>query len=188
MEDWAEIRVLHRRERRDRRAIARRWGISRTTVDRALDCDDPPRYSRPPVETMFTPVESRVRELEQFPDRIGHASPPRHPHDREVLRPRHERKGSRSRPREASLEARAIPGRPSRGTLANLGEEVPGRSNRDHVFLRRGSELAADQSHSETGPLKGPVSSYSEGGLVGTPQRGHCPGFRVHALQSAACT
>jgi transposase len=69
MEDWAEIRVLHRRDKLGRRAIARRLGISRTTVDRALDCDDPPRYSRPPVDTMFTPIEPAVRELlKAFPD------------------------------------------------------------------------------------------------------------------------
>lgn len=63
MEDWAEIRVLHRRDGLSKREIARRLGISRVTVDRALASDRPPRYSRPAVETSFTPVEPLVREL-----------------------------------------------------------------------------------------------------------------------------
>ena len=63
MEDWAEIRVLHRRDGLSKREIARRLGVSRVTVDRALASDRPPRYSRPAVATSFTPVEPLVREL-----------------------------------------------------------------------------------------------------------------------------
>lgn len=63
MEDWAEIRALHRRDGLSKREIARRLGISRVTVDRALASDRPPRYSRPQVATSFTPVEPVVREL-----------------------------------------------------------------------------------------------------------------------------
>ena len=63
MEDWAEIRALHRRDGLSKREIARRLGISRVTVDRALASDRPPRYSRPAVATSFTPVEPLVREL-----------------------------------------------------------------------------------------------------------------------------
>lgn len=48
-----------------KREIARRLGISRVTVDRALASDRPPKYSRPHVVTAFTPVEARVRELLQ---------------------------------------------------------------------------------------------------------------------------
>ena len=63
LEDWAEIRALHRRDGVSKREIARRLGISRVTVDRALASDRPPRYSRPAVATSFTPVEPLVREL-----------------------------------------------------------------------------------------------------------------------------
>ena len=63
MEDWAEIRVLHRRDGLSKREIARRLGISRVTVDRALSSDRPPRYERPPVDTMFTRFEPAVRDL-----------------------------------------------------------------------------------------------------------------------------
>jgi len=63
MEDWAEIRALHRRDGLSKREIARRLGISRVTVDRALASDRPPKYSRPAVATGFTPVEPLVREL-----------------------------------------------------------------------------------------------------------------------------
>lgn len=60
MEDWAEIRVQHRRDGLSKRDIVRRLGISRVTVDRALG--SPPHW-RPAVSTSFTPVESRVRDL-----------------------------------------------------------------------------------------------------------------------------
>ena len=63
MEDWAEIRALHRRDGLSKREIARRLGISRVTVDRALASDRPPKYARPAVATGFTPVEPLVREL-----------------------------------------------------------------------------------------------------------------------------
>jgi transposase len=53
---------LHRRDGLSKREIAKRLGISRVAVDRAWASDRPPRYSRPPVETSFTPVEPLVRE------------------------------------------------------------------------------------------------------------------------------
>lgn len=44
-------------------AIARRLGVSRTTVIRAIASDGPPRYERARAATSFTPFEARVREL-----------------------------------------------------------------------------------------------------------------------------
>lgn len=44
VEDWAEIRRLHRAERVPIRAIARHLGISKNTVKRALATDRPPKY------------------------------------------------------------------------------------------------------------------------------------------------
>jgi hypothetical protein len=46
VEDWAEIRRLHRAEQMPIRAIARQLGISKNTVKRALATDRPPVYSR----------------------------------------------------------------------------------------------------------------------------------------------
>ncbi len=43
--------------------IARRLGISRTTVTKAIASDRPPRYERTPVETSFVMFEPRVRAL-----------------------------------------------------------------------------------------------------------------------------
>ena len=63
MEDWAEIRRLHRSEGLGIKAIVRRTGVSRNAVRRALASAGPPRYTRPPVPTAFDAVEPRVREL-----------------------------------------------------------------------------------------------------------------------------
>ena len=62
MEDWALIRRLAAEEV-PHAAIARRLGISRTTVVKAVNSDAPPRYVRVPVETSFAVFESRVRAL-----------------------------------------------------------------------------------------------------------------------------
>ena len=62
MEDWALIRRLAA-EGVPKAAIARRLGISRTTVIKAVTSDGPPKYERRPAPTSFTPFESRVREL-----------------------------------------------------------------------------------------------------------------------------
>jgi len=56
MEDWAEIRPLHRSNGLGKREITRRLGISRVTVDRALASDRPLKYSWPAVARWFTPV------------------------------------------------------------------------------------------------------------------------------------
>lgn len=62
MEDWALIRRLVA-DGVPRRQVARQLRIGRSTVDRALASERPPKYERPPVETSFTPFEARVRAL-----------------------------------------------------------------------------------------------------------------------------
>jgi transposase len=47
VEDWAEIRRLHRAEEMSIRAIARHLSISKNTVKRALGSDRAPVYQRP---------------------------------------------------------------------------------------------------------------------------------------------
>jgi len=69
VENWAEIRRLHRAEGVPIKAIARRLGISRNAVRRALASQGPPRYRRPAVPVAFDAVESQVRALlREFPD------------------------------------------------------------------------------------------------------------------------
>jgi transposase len=65
VEDWAEIRRLHRAEQMPIKAIARVLGISRNTVRAALAADGPPRYSRPEAGSIVDPFEPRIRELLQ---------------------------------------------------------------------------------------------------------------------------
>ncbi len=63
MEDWAEIRRLHRVEGVAIKAIARRLGVSRNAVRRALARDAPPKYVRAPKGSIVDAVEPAIREL-----------------------------------------------------------------------------------------------------------------------------
>jgi transposase len=63
VEDWAEIRRLHRSEGLPIKAIARVLGISRNTVRKALASDAPPKYVRKPAGSIVDAVEPRIREL-----------------------------------------------------------------------------------------------------------------------------
>ena len=63
VEDWAEIRRLHRAEKMPIRAVARHLGISKNTVKRALATDRPPVYQRPAKGSAVDAVEPRIREL-----------------------------------------------------------------------------------------------------------------------------
>lgn len=62
MEDWALVRRLAV-EGVPRARIAKRLGISRTTVMKAIASDGPPKYERRAAPTSFTPLEPRVRAL-----------------------------------------------------------------------------------------------------------------------------
>nr|WP_205831237.1 IS21 family transposase [Microbispora sp. CL1-1] len=69
VEDWAEIRRLHRAEGLAIRAIARRLGIARNTVRKALASHEPPRYVRSGKGSIVDAVEPRIRALlAEFPD------------------------------------------------------------------------------------------------------------------------
>ena len=65
VEDWAEIRRLHRAEQMPIKQIARVMGVSKNTVKRAVAADGPPRYARAPRRSVVDPVEPRIRELLQ---------------------------------------------------------------------------------------------------------------------------
>ena len=68
VDDWAEIRRLHRSEKLAIKAIARRLGIARNTVRAALAADVPPKYERKPVGSMLDAVEPQIRALlREFP-------------------------------------------------------------------------------------------------------------------------
>src|SRR5215212_11404053 len=65
VEDWAEIRRLHRAERMPVKVIARVLGCSKNTVRKALAADQPPAYRRRPRGSVVDAVEPRIRELLQ---------------------------------------------------------------------------------------------------------------------------
>ena len=70
MEDWAEIRRLHRAEGLPIKAIARVLGISRNTVRAAIASDAPPKYVRKSAGSIVDAVEPRIRELLQLDARM----------------------------------------------------------------------------------------------------------------------
>ena len=63
MEDWAEIRRLHRAEGMPVKEIVRTLGVARNTVRSALASEGPPRYVREARGSLVDAVEPRVREL-----------------------------------------------------------------------------------------------------------------------------
>lgn len=63
VEDWAEIRRLHRAEEMPIKVIARVMGCSKNTVKAALASDGPPRYERVGSGSIVDEVEPRIREL-----------------------------------------------------------------------------------------------------------------------------
>jgi transposase len=65
VEDWAEIRRLHRAEQLPIKQIARVMACSKNTVKRALAAEGPPRYERAARGSIVDPVEPRIRELLQ---------------------------------------------------------------------------------------------------------------------------
>lgn len=63
MEDWAEIRRLHRAEGVPIKEIARRLGVARNTVRAALKSDRPPKYERAPKGSVVDDFEPQIRAL-----------------------------------------------------------------------------------------------------------------------------
>lgn len=63
MEDWAEIRRLHRAEGVPIKEIVRRLGVARNTVRAALRSDEPPKYRRAARGSVADAYEPQVRAL-----------------------------------------------------------------------------------------------------------------------------
>jgi transposase len=63
VEDWAEIRRLHRAEGVSIKEIARRLGVARNTVRDALRSEEPPRYDRAQRSWAVDAFEAQLREL-----------------------------------------------------------------------------------------------------------------------------
>jgi transposase len=63
VEDWAEIRRLHRAEGLSINEIVRRSGVARNTVRAALRSDVPPGYRRQGPGSIVDAVEPEIRRL-----------------------------------------------------------------------------------------------------------------------------
>jgi transposase len=62
VEQWAEIRRMHRVERLSIREISKRTGLHRKTIRRALQAETPPKYSRPPAASKLDPFRDWICE------------------------------------------------------------------------------------------------------------------------------
>jgi len=68
LEDWAEVRRLHRAEGVPIKEIARRLGLARNTVRSALRAESPPTRERGPRGSLVDAYEPRIRALlSEFP-------------------------------------------------------------------------------------------------------------------------
>jgi transposase len=63
VQDWAEVHRLFHREGLTKSAIARRMGMSRTTVIELLAREGPPRYERQPAGSMLDPFKDEIRRM-----------------------------------------------------------------------------------------------------------------------------
>lgn len=63
VETWAEIRRLHVVEKLSKRTIAKRLGVHRNTVTRALASQLPPHYDRPPRPSPLDPFKPKIHAL-----------------------------------------------------------------------------------------------------------------------------
>jgi hypothetical protein len=62
LDEWAEIRRLYRSERLGIKAVARKLGVSKNTVRRALRSEEVPRYQRPPRGSIVDAAEPAIRK------------------------------------------------------------------------------------------------------------------------------
>ena len=67
VEDWAEIRRLHRAEKMPVKVIARVMKVSRNTVRAAIASDRPPKYQRPAKGSIVDAAELRPAYLPPDP-------------------------------------------------------------------------------------------------------------------------
>jgi hypothetical protein len=70
VEQWAEVRRMHRVERLSIHEIRRRTGLHRETIRRALASDEPPRYERVSAGSKLDPVKDWICEQLQLEPRI----------------------------------------------------------------------------------------------------------------------
>ena len=99
-----------------KREIARRLGISRNTVDKLIDAEEPPRYRRVPAGSMLDPLEGVLRRLlKEWPEI-------RAPRVTEILREDYGYVGSVDLVRRRLATLRPRPTRPAQRTGYRPGQ------------------------------------------------------------------
>lgn len=115
--EWAEIRALAR-DGVSQRQIAKRLGIHRRTVARALAADDPPRYVRAPAGSQLDPLMGVIEQvLREWPEIKA-------PRLTELLRTEHDYQGSVDLVRRKLSSLRPREERPAQRTGYRPGQVV----------------------------------------------------------------
>lgn len=70
VEQWAELRRLHFVGKVSIKELARRNGLDRNTVRRAVRSSEPPRYARPPMPSKLDPFKDEIHRLLRLDSRL----------------------------------------------------------------------------------------------------------------------
>ena len=71
VERWAELRREHFVRGVGIKELARRYGVDRNTVRRAIRSDAPPRYERPVAASKLDPFRNEIHELLRADPRLS---------------------------------------------------------------------------------------------------------------------
>ena len=123
VEDWAEVRRLHRAERVPIKTIAKTLGASWNTVRAAVASDGAPKYVRTPVGSAVDAFEDAIRE--QRPTRPPRRS--RRPQGRLLPTQRPRPRPSRRVRYRQHLTARGVNIQPAEGGQISTGVDIAER-------------------------------------------------------------
>ena len=140
VEDWAEIRRLHRAERLPIKMIARVLGVSRNTVRTAIASDAAPKYERKPAGSIVDVVEPRKRDAEAAPQDQRPATVITSGGNRNLAN------ADRSAPRP-SVPRRRIHPTSAAGVRDGRGSERNSAHQEDRTLLRRHDHQTPPRRH-----------------------------------------
>ena len=186
VEEWAEVRRLHRVEGLSIRAIGRKLGLARNTVREVLRSEGPPEYRRAAGPSKLDPFKGRIAELlAEYPASVGGAGardPERRGlHGREHDPSRLSAPGSSAA--DPSLPAHGVPA--GRDRPGRLGQDARSRSRMPIGKLQAGLRLGHGPGLQPDAD-RGLLLPHAAGGFPEMPCRS--PGLLRWELLAPSCT